>query len=48
MKDSFLEADIYDPEKLDELYKELPFLSKIIKIELQRVKKPIAHLHDQK
>ena len=48
MKDSFLEADIYDPENLDELDNELPFLSKIIKIELQRVEKPIANLHDQK
>ena len=41
----FLEVDVLYLEKLHELHDDLPFLSKIIKIE--KVKKLVANLHDK-
>ena len=41
----FFEVDVQYPEKLHNLYNDLPFLLEIMKIE--KVEKLVANLHDQ-
>ena len=45
MKDIFFEVDVHDIEKLHKLHNNLPFLPD--RMGTDKVKKPVANLHDQ-